>query len=246
VLHKAPESTRPCQVLLSLNHTEWACHFTTTANLTSCATSGGARWVTLVKDPEVQPASPCEGGFEHRARAMNLEERSDRKYSCGIRKTADAIIRSPSLPSRAKPRRRRSSPKAWASSRPATMSGRPPRPRCLVRDAPPPQLTHHARLYSSLYPPRYSNAVRWPRSEGAATEGRAARSVQELLLGHGRVQGSFLHVARRHGQVLLEGDRGVRAGARSERGQPAFTQRMGPASFHVFTWLELGVSLDSF
>lgn len=38
------------EVLLSLNHTEWACHFTSTANLTKCATSGGLRWVTLVKN----------------------------------------------------------------------------------------------------------------------------------------------------------------------------------------------------
>ena len=38
------------EVLLSLNHTEWACHFTSTANLTKCTTSGGVRWVTLVKN----------------------------------------------------------------------------------------------------------------------------------------------------------------------------------------------------
>ena len=29
----------------------WACHFTSTANLTACATAGGERWVTLVKNP---------------------------------------------------------------------------------------------------------------------------------------------------------------------------------------------------
>ena len=40
------------EVLLSLNHTEWACHFTSTANITSCATSNGARWATYVKDPQ--------------------------------------------------------------------------------------------------------------------------------------------------------------------------------------------------
>ena len=38
------------EVLLSLNHSEWACHFTSTANLTACETSGGERWVTLVKN----------------------------------------------------------------------------------------------------------------------------------------------------------------------------------------------------
>lgn len=38
------------EVLLSLNHTEWACHFTSTANLTKCTTSGGVRWITLVKN----------------------------------------------------------------------------------------------------------------------------------------------------------------------------------------------------
>ena len=38
------------EVLLSLNHTEWACHFTSTANITACQTSGGERWLTLVKN----------------------------------------------------------------------------------------------------------------------------------------------------------------------------------------------------
>jgi hypothetical protein len=37
-------------VLLSLNHTEWACHFTSTANITACSASHGERWVTYVKD----------------------------------------------------------------------------------------------------------------------------------------------------------------------------------------------------
>ena len=37
------------EVLLSLNHTQWACHFTSTANITSCTTSDGARWETWVK-----------------------------------------------------------------------------------------------------------------------------------------------------------------------------------------------------
>merc|ERR1740117_201819 len=43
------KEVRNQEVLMSLNHTQWACHFTTTANITSCTTSDGARWETWVK-----------------------------------------------------------------------------------------------------------------------------------------------------------------------------------------------------
>eukprot|EP01050_Picozoa_sp_SAG11_P011334 SAG11_NODE_1194_length_5548_cov_3.456414_2_plen_172_part_00 len=51
------------EVLLGLNHTQWACHFTSTANLTSCVTSDGARWVTFVKDLEVPTQFTMGLGF---------------------------------------------------------------------------------------------------------------------------------------------------------------------------------------
>ena len=44
------------EVLLSLNATQWLCHFTTTANLTACAASG-APWQTYVKNKPAQNGS---------------------------------------------------------------------------------------------------------------------------------------------------------------------------------------------
>ena len=37
------------ETLMSLNMTKWACHFTTTANLTACE-SAAEKWQTYVKD----------------------------------------------------------------------------------------------------------------------------------------------------------------------------------------------------
>jgi hypothetical protein len=38
------------EVLLSLNHSEWACHFTSTANLTKCDPTAISHWETFVKN----------------------------------------------------------------------------------------------------------------------------------------------------------------------------------------------------
>eukprot|EP00965_Chrysotila_dentata_P058034 1924436-Pleurochrysis_carterae.AAC.4 len=50
-------------VLISLNLTEWACHFTSTANITSCATPSNPAWHTYIKNSSF-PAGfspPLEG-----------------------------------------------------------------------------------------------------------------------------------------------------------------------------------------
>ena len=50
------------EVLLSLNHSRWACHFTTAANLTSC-TADAARWLTFIKNLTAPSEFTMELGF---------------------------------------------------------------------------------------------------------------------------------------------------------------------------------------
>ena len=58
----ADRQSRDRDVLLSLNATRWACHFTTTANLTSCK-SAAVPWHTYVKNASAPTGFVHELGF---------------------------------------------------------------------------------------------------------------------------------------------------------------------------------------